>query len=315
VQQAIRPVPKSAVPLFFLYGEPRRSVGPRFLHLESLEERSRPTDWHIRPHAHADLHQIFLITTGAGRMDADGQVVRFGAPCLLTVPARTVHGFTWQTDTCGHVLTLADAYWRDLLAREPDFSSLFTAPGCLTGLAPGEMEARLTLLARELAWSAPAHAAAVDSLLLMVLVETVRLQRLAAGQARPLPGKAAELVARFRELVETKYRAGVAVEKYARLLGVTPAMLRRACMSVAGCPPVQLVQDRVFLEAQRILLYTNMNVSEAATYLGFRDHAYFSRFFTKHAGESPRAFRTRPPLVGQSSAGLGRKNTLATTTA
>jgi AraC family transcriptional activator of pobA len=202
-----------------------------------------------------------------------------------------VHGFTWQTDTCGHVLTLADAYWRDLLAREPDFSSLFTAPGCLTGLAPGDMEARLTLLARELAWSAPAHAAAVDSLLLMVLVETVRLQRLAAGQARPLPGKAAELVARFRALVESRYRAGATMALYATLLGVTTATLRRACLSVAGCAPVQLVQERVFLEAQRLLLYTNMSVSEAAAYLGFQDNAYFSRFFTKHAGASPRAFR------------------------
>jgi len=34
-----------------------------------------------------------------------------------------------------------------------------------------------------------------------------------------------------------------------------------------------------------------MTLSETAYYLGFSDPAYFSRFFTKASGGSPRAFR------------------------
>ncbi len=36
-----------------------------------------------------------------------------------------------------------------------------------------------------------------------------------------------------------------------------------------------------------------MTVAETAYHLGFSDPAYFSRFFSKHAGESPLAFKKR----------------------
>ncbi len=49
----------------------------------------------------------------------------------------------------------------------------------------------------------------------------------------------------------------------------------------------------MLLEAKRTLSYTNMTVAETAYYLGFADPAYFSRFFSKHAGQSPAAFRKR----------------------
>jgi AraC family transcriptional activator of pobA len=58
---------------------------------------------------------------------------------------------------------------------------------------------------------------------------------------------------------------------------------------------MRLVQDRILLEAERVLLYTNMSVAEAAAYLGFEDSAYFSRFFAKRTGRPPRAVR-RPVI-------------------
>jgi AraC family transcriptional activator of pobA len=54
-----------------------------------------------------------------------------------------------------------------------------------------------------------------------------------------------------------------------------------------------LVQDRAILEAKRALLYSNMTVAEVGYYLGFDDPAYFSRFFAKAEGLSPRGFRDR----------------------
>ncbi len=289
---------RAAVPSFFLYGEPRRSVGPRFLHIESLEARSRPTNWRIRPHAHAELHHLFLITHGSGRMETDGMTTQFLAPCLLTMPARTVHGFGWEPETRGQVLTLADSYLHDLLGREPAFGVLFERPACLPVADSGGIAGRLVDLARELVWSAPGHAAAVDAYLLMVLVAALRL-RARTQEAAARPTQAARRVARFREAVEAHYRTTMAVDEYAALLCMTAATLRRACARVAGCPPARIIQDRRFLEAQRSLLYTNMTVAEVAASLGFEDAAYFTRFFTVQAGQSPNRFRLRrgePPI-------------------
>jgi AraC family transcriptional activator of pobA len=50
-------------------------------------------------------------------MHAEDQVAVFAAPCLLLVPAGVVHGFAWEVETTGSVLTLADSYLRDLMPR------------------------------------------------------------------------------------------------------------------------------------------------------------------------------------------------------
>ncbi len=45
------------------------------------------------------------------------------------------------------------------------------------------------------------------------------------------------------------------------------------------------------LEARRNLQYTRMTITQLSDYLGFSDAAYFSRFFRRYSGMSPKAFR------------------------
>jgi len=282
---------RAAVPSFFLFGEPLRTVEGKFLHLEALDDRTRPNDWNIRAHAHADLNHVFHITSGAGVMYVDGEVIAFAAPCLVLAPSGTVHGFAYEVETTGSVLTIADSYLRDLTQREADFVGLFRMP-CQLPLGPeSRIAASLESLSRELVWTAPGGGAAVEAHLLSVLVETLRLLVHARAASPAVQGVQATLVARFRELIETQYRAGLSMEAYAERLGVTVARLRAACLKVAAASPLRLVQDRMMLEARRALLYSNMTVAEVGYYLGFEDPAYFSRFFAKAAGLSPRRYR------------------------
>ena len=277
---------------FFLYGEPPRAVGDRFLHLEALDDRSRPANWNIRPHTHANLCHVFMIDKGGGDMNADAHVIPFHAPCLLLVPSSVVHGFAYETETTGAVLTISDPYLQALVRREAEIARVFARPLCLPVENLDLFAALLARLSRELAWTAIGHAAAVEALLTTLLIEVLRLARHEADDAggRAM-GAHAALVARFRELIEARYRSGLGIEGYADALNVTPKRLRAACLSAAGAPPLRLIQERVTLEAKRALLYSNMTVAELAYHLGFEDPAYFSRFFAKVVGLSPRAFR------------------------
>jgi AraC family transcriptional activator of pobA len=45
------------------------------------------------------------------------------------------------------------------------------------------------------------------------------------------------------------------------------------------------------LEAKRNLVYTNLTIKTVAETLGFSDPAYFTRFFKRQAGLSPKEFR------------------------
>jgi AraC family transcriptional activator of pobA len=52
-------------------------------------------------------------------------------------------------------------------------------------------------------------------------------------------------------------------------------------------------QQRLVLEARRRLIYAASSVSSIAADLGFKDPAYFSRFFRRHLGIGPLDFRRR----------------------
>jgi AraC family transcriptional activator of pobA len=289
-------VKSSAIPSFFLFGEAPRAVSDRFLHLEALDDRSRPNHWNIRAHAHADLHHIFLIRQGGGMMNADAATLDFGADALLIVPAGVVHGFVFAPETTGMVLTLADSYLRELALRESGFGALFARPAILLPSVPEAVGDSFARLKRELAWAAPGHAAAVESHLLAVLVESLRLNHEAQAltPSRDLSG--AGLVARFREAVEAGFLSGLDIGAYARRLGVSATRLRRACRAVTGKAPIAIVRDRLILEAKRQLIYSDMTAAATAYYLGFEDPAYFSRVFRRAAGCSPGAFRKHTRL-------------------
>ncbi len=287
----------AAVPNFFLYGEAPRADSARFLHLEALDDRSRPSEWTIRPHAHTGLNHLFFITQGAGEVRIEGRNLSFAAPAVFVIPAGVIHAFAFEAESAGSVLTISGSYLAEVAGGDPALTTVFARPAVLDAAPEADSVAYgLRQLGRELTWAAPAHEAAVESCLLGLLVATLRLLARSAPQDRPSAGRQAELTARFRELIEQRYREHPPLEVYARDLGVSVTQLRNACLKSAGAPPLRLIHERLMLEARRLLIYTSLTVAQVAYSLGYDDPAHFSRGFTQHAGCSPRAFRRRESL-------------------
>lgn len=278
------------VPIFYLFGEPRRAVDERFVHVEALIDRTRPSEWTIRPHAHPELNHIFHVESGGGAMRADAALLPFAAPCLLLVPAGAVHGFQWDRESSGSVVTLASSYLADFVRRDPDLARVFARAATIPCGGADPLAPQIARLAQELGWAAPGYRAAADARLLDLLVATLRLMAPDAhGGAGP--GPQAALVARLRERIEERFRLREPIEVHAAALGVSARRLRAACAAVARQSPGDMLDGRAVLEAKRSLLYGNLSVAEIGYALGFADPAYFSRFFARHAGVSPAAFR------------------------
>ncbi len=290
-------MPTSAVPTFYLYGEPHRAVADGFIHVEHLDDRSRPSEWTIRPHAHAGLHHIFWIATGGGTMQAEAAVFRFAAPALLVVPAAVVHGFGWTSESTGSVLTLASAQLADLARRDPAIGALFAAARviALDDGAPRAVQWHMDTLMRELGWSTPGHHAAVEASLLGLAVIALRSRGPDTDVATVRPGQQAALVARFRQRIDRRFRQREPVATHAAALGVSESALRAACTRSAGLSPALMLDERALLEARRLLLYSDMSVAQVAYSVGFADPAYFSRFFSRRVGVSPRRYRSAAP--------------------
>lgn len=105
-----------------------------------------------------------------------------------------------------------------------------------------------------------------------------------------------DIIRNFNLLVEGYYRKEHGVQFYAGQLNKSPKTLANLFAMYNHKSPLAVIQQRIVLEAKRLLLYTDKSAKEIAFYLGFEDAAYFSNFFKKQAGQSPQDFRRAAAL-------------------
>jgi len=100
-----------------------------------------------------------------------------------------------------------------------------------------------------------------------------------------------DIIREYNFLVEKHFREKHSVSEYAELLFKSPKTLSNLFKKIGDKTPLQFIQDRVMLEARRLLSYTDKNISEIGYELGFSDVQVFSRFFKKQQGVSPTEFK------------------------
>ena len=71
----------------------------------------------------------------------------------------------------------------------------------------------------------------------------------------------ADIYRRFRLEVEQSFRTSRTVRTYAARLGYSDKSLYRGIMTSAGVTPKRLIDERVSLEAQRLLVHTRWPLS------------------------------------------------------
>jgi AraC family transcriptional regulator, transcriptional activator of pobA len=138
--------------------------------------------------------------------------------------------------------------------------------------------------------AARAHPFPGSTAVLRALLEVLLLR--ASDSAPPEPA-GREAFTAYAVAVEAHFAASREVTWYARRLGYSPRTLSRATRDAVGRSAKQYIDDRVELEAKRLLAHTGITVTECARRTGFDDPANFSKFFRARAGLTPGAFAER----------------------
>lgn len=99
------------------------------------------------------------------------------------------------------------------------------------------------------------------------------------------------LMSRLRDLIEQNYKEVRDIAFYSSILAYGERSLNNICKEYTGLTVFMLVQERLVLEAERLLAGTGLSTKLIAYELGFYDPAYFCRFFRKMRGMSPGQFR------------------------
>ena len=286
---------RRGIPQYFLYGEATHDVDERFLHVESIAERSRLHDWKIRPHAHKDLHHLVLVTRGGGIFHAEGGANPFSQTAFISVPMSCVHGFDFRPGTDGWVLTASGTLLERIARDNAELKSVLAEADVMPLIADASTP-MLTLfeaVVTEFKSNLPARRTAAEALVTGILVGALRRKLQPGVEASRRPGADSILATRYRTLVEDNFRKPLKVSDYAQRLFVSSERLRQACVSSTTSSPLALLNARRLLEAKRNLIYTNMSIALIAEACGFVDPAYFSRFFAQRTGMSPLAYRNK----------------------
>lgn len=97
----------------------------------------------------------------------------------------------------------------------------------------------------------------------------------------------------FRKMLEQDYASLHLVQDYANKLNVSTKTLSNSVIECANKAPLTFINDRVLLEAKRLLRFTDLMVKEIAYRLGYDDPSYFVKFFKRQMGVLPSEFRAR----------------------
>lgn len=285
----------NGVPTYKLFGEKAPWPTPEMLHCESIAARSELHNWQITPHRHNGLFQILHLRGGRAEVQIDDHLSDMHAGQLMLVPQMCIHGFRFERNAVGHVVTLAYPLIHKLAPHAGDGLAGMTRPLICTLDDTEEsdtLSATFRALEAEYRGNSPYRTLQLEALLGVVLIVVGRRFALAQEPAA-VARRSTEHFPAFCELIEQHYAEHKPVSFYARRLGITPAHLNSLCRAAVGRSALELIHERVTLEAKRNLVYTSMTISVVSYTAGFADPAYFTRFFKRQTGLSPRDFRQR----------------------
>lgn len=284
------------IPHFGLYGESIVSKDPGFVHIEDIAARSKEIGWLIKPHRHNNMFQLLCVFDGQLELQLDEQTHSLSGGWVITVPPGVVHGFRFRPDTQGVVLTLAEPLLIEARYQQSRqyFEELVSSPHTIEfqreNVLFDQLKQYLSLITREFQQSGDGYKHMLEWMVGMVLVTLKRQfdqRRLQASVSLP----STNMLKGFRVLLEEQYRKQWKVQQYAVALHTSVSSLNRLCKESVGITAKSVIQNRLLIEAKRKLIYTQVPLDLIAYNLGFKDPAYFSRFFKKREGVPPSTYR------------------------
>ncbi len=259
-------------------------------------ERADPAAFPAVPHVHPDMLQIILAMSGDCHFTIDGERHRIEAPCLITIPGGGVHGFEVGPSVRGWAAAIAHHRVLDLvvnrgldigfLLRRAHIARFGADRTCLHDLA-----LLLRNLCREAGGGHEGEAVCVEALQRMVLVQVLRAIRQGHEPGSARDDRDRELFLAFRAMVERQFLSERRMAVYVAALKCSHVRLNRACLRFAGLSAKGVILDRLADEARRQLVFTTASATQIGYALGFAEPSYFVRFFRRHAGATPGAFR------------------------
>jgi AraC family transcriptional regulator, transcriptional activator of pobA len=99
------------------------------------------------------------------------------------------------------------------------------------------------------------------------------------------------LMKNFKESVDVNFKKWHQVKDYADALNISPNYLNEVIKNSVHISAKDFIQNRIMLEAKRMVIFTGKSGKEIGFDLGFDDPSHFSKFFKNNIGQSVQEFK------------------------
>ncbi|ADB36989.1 AraC family transcriptional regulator [Spirosoma linguale] len=250
-----------------------------------------PFDEAYQSHRHEN-HSFFLLETGTITIEIDFQTLVIQAPTVIYVHPDQVHRTLSAENVSVSALTISQENLnpdylklldditpaKPLVLAKETLSILSDSVSLCTKLSERENDKLHHLMLKD---SCNALAAFVISQYLEQAESAGKLSRFDT------------ITKDFRKLLERQYATLKRPAEYAQKLHLSTPYLNECVKNTTGYSVSHHIQQRVILEAKRLLYHSNKSVKEIASDLGYDDYPYFSRLFTKITQMTPLTFRNK----------------------
>ena len=281
------PKSKPTIPLKTMSDEFERDM---YIAKVSVEELA---SYEPAMHAHRDdYHCFFIQEEGTTAIEIDFQKYSITGPAIAYIHPNQVHRMLAVQDINVCVLIISSETlhieWLNILQEMAPVAPLKLAPQDLTlftetaALCLKFWEGKPEQLFRSILRDS------CNALVGLMITQYV-------GQAKPKAklNRAEVITSIFRALLEQDFIHAKSPAAYAEKLNISPVYLNECLKKATGYPVSHHIQERIILEAKRLLYHSSRSVKEIAAELGYDDYPYFSRLFTKVVGMSALSFRNK----------------------
>lgn len=247
------------------------------------------------PHRH-DYHEILCVESGFAQHTVDGRAIELPPQSIVLVTRGQIHLITAARSLTGRAIGFKD----DALFAMNSSDHLLILLNQLSRpdyvlIPPAEAAdyaSLIELLVREYTRDNVANKRDFMQFLLNALL--IRIQRLyeishqAQSGFTPLDYQRYQA---FITLLEAQFVTHHNVGFYADSLHLSPNELSKVLYRTIARSPKALINERILLEAKRLLQFTSLSVKAIAEMLGYQDRYHFGKVFKQVTGMTPLGYR------------------------
>jgi len=243
-------------------------------------------------HRH-DYHLFVLLAEGEINIAVDFQIFELKGSSILYIHPRQVHHIIKLQNAQFYILAVSsekiDAEYLKLLEQ-----NIYPALplGC-SGELFSVLSSSVALCSTILDGKKTLHDLAVAKNFCNASIGIMVNHYIEKVHSGKTPTRYESVTSLFNPTLENNFLHKKKPSEYALLLNISTSYLNEAVKSATGLPVTFHIQQRIVLEAKRLLYHTDKSVKEIAAELGYTDYAYFSRFFNKAAGNTALSFRNK----------------------